>query len=142
MSAKWDGRFLELAALVASWSKDPSTRTGAVIVRPDRTVVSLGYNGFPRGIEDRPELLADRREKYLRVIHCEENALITAQQSIRGCTLYTWPFPSCTNCAAKMIQAGVARVVAPRGDEELRRRWRVDLTREMFTEAGVQFEEL
>ena len=49
---KWDRRFLALAEHVADWSKDPSTKTGAVIVRPDRTIASMGYNGFPRGMAD------------------------------------------------------------------------------------------
>lgn len=46
---KWDARFLDLAVFIGDWSKDPSTKVGAVLVRPDRTIAGLGFNGFPRG---------------------------------------------------------------------------------------------
>ena len=59
-------KFLSLAREVSTWSKDPSTQVGAVLVRPDRTVAGIGFNGFPRGIYDDPELLNDRPEKYKR----------------------------------------------------------------------------
>ena len=67
---KWNSRFLTLAALVASWSKDPSTKTGAVIVRGDKTVASVGYNGFVQGADDDPAIYADRQRKYDLIIHC------------------------------------------------------------------------
>ena len=63
MLSKWDERFIELARLVAAWSKDPSTKVGAVIVRPDRTVASVGFNGFARGVDDTEERLNDRALK-------------------------------------------------------------------------------
>lgn len=61
---KWDGRFLDLAVLVGEWSKDPSTKVGAVLVRPDRTIAAVGFNGFPRGVLDHPERYEDRPTKY------------------------------------------------------------------------------
>ena len=64
---KWDSRFLELAKLVSTWSKDPSTKTGAVIVRPDRSVASIGFNGFPVKMSDHQELYDNREEKYSRL---------------------------------------------------------------------------
>jgi dCMP deaminase len=134
---KWDARFLELAKLVASWSKDPSTQTGAVIVAPDRRIVSVGFNGLPQGVADTPERLTDRDVKYQMIVHCERNAMLFAQRSLHGCTLYTWPFMSCSVCAAMVIQAGIKRHVAPQSDNP---RWQdsFKLTREMFAEAGVQ----
>ena len=48
----WNKRFLDLAGHVAGWSKDPSTKVGAVIVNDDKQVLGLGYNGFPRGVHD------------------------------------------------------------------------------------------
>jgi dCMP deaminase len=69
MREKWDCRFLEMAELVGSWSKDPSTKVGAVIVDKDRRIVSTGYNGFPQGIADRSELLNDREKKYKLIVH-------------------------------------------------------------------------
>jgi len=57
---KWHKRYVNLAEYIAQWSKDPSTKTGSVIVRPDNTIASVGYNGFPRGIEDKADLLYNR----------------------------------------------------------------------------------
>ena len=48
---KWDKRWLEIASVVSTWSKDPSTQIGAIAVK-DKRLISTGYNGFPRGIED------------------------------------------------------------------------------------------
>jgi dCMP deaminase len=136
---KWDRRFLDLANLVASWSKDPSTKTGAVIVRPDRTVVSVGYNGFARGFCDDRAIYADRELKYARIVHCEMNAILTAREPLHGCTLYTTPFMSCDRCAAHVVQAGIVRCVAPVATTEHLTRWRLPMERalEMFREAHV-----
>lgn len=130
---------MRLAEHIASWSKDPSTRTGAVIVDADKRVVSVGYNGFARGVADLPERYADRELKYRMIVHCERNALLFAQRSCAGCTLYTWPFMSCAACAAMVIQAGIVRCVAPELPEELRERWEEDvrLSATMFAEASV-----
>ncbi len=137
MSEKWDRRFLALAAHVAQWSKDPSTKTGAVIVDPNNRVVSLGYNGFPRGVNDLPERLENREIKYKLIVHCERNALLFAQGPVRGCRLYTWPFMSCAPCAAMVIQAGIIEVVAPVSDNP---RWIDDfnLAQTLFNEAGTK----
>jgi len=112
--AKWDRRYLQMATMVASWSKDPSTKCGAVIVRPDRTIASVGFNGFPRGVEDHPDLLNNRPEKYSRVIHAEVNAILSAKEPLDGFTMYTYPGgvgPSCDRCATCIIQSGISRVV-------------------------------
>lgn len=141
---KWHVRFLLLAQQVALWSKDPSTKTGAVIVRPDRTVVSVGYNGFPRGMIDDPRDYENRELKYKKIVHCEMNAVLSAHSDVRGCTLYTHPFLSCERCAVHMIQAGIARAVGPVLPEHLRERWEgsLALTKEWFEEAGVEVLEL
>lgn len=140
-SVKWDQRFLQMAALVAGWSKDPSTKCGAVIVAPDRRVISLGFNGFPQRMPDSPELYADRDEKYSRIVHCEMNAVLFAKESLRGATLYTWPCLSCDRCAVHMIQAGVTRCVAPHPTDDMLARWaaRLARTRQYFQEASVEF---
>lgn len=134
---KWDARFLALAELVATWSRDPSTKVGAVIVRPDRTVCAVGYNGFPRGVDDADRLLFDRDTKLLRTVHAEMNAILSAHEPVRGTTLYVAPLHPCASCAGAIIQAGIARVVArTAGDPE---RWGVNFAaaRSMFEEAGV-----
>jgi dCMP deaminase len=91
-------------------SKDPSTKVGCVIVRPDRTPASWGTNGFPQGIKDTPERLADKTFKYPHTIHAELNAIIFAGERLEGCTAYT-TFAPCTPCAMAIIQAKIARVV-------------------------------
>lgn len=140
----WDRRFLTMAALVASWSKDPSTQCGAVVVRPDKTVVSVGFNGLPRQVEDRPEILHDREAKYARVVHAEMNALLAAREPLTGYTMYTWPpghGPSCERCAAHIIQAGISRVVYIKTDKtDFGSRWAASCLcgLEQFREAGVE----
>lgn len=133
---KWDRRFLELAKLIASWSKDPSTQTGAVIVDSKGRIVSTGYNGLAQGVEDLPERLNNRDLKYKMFVHCERNAIIFAQQPLEGCTLYTWPFMSCGACAAMVIQTGIKRIVAPESDNH---RWQDEfaLASQQYKEAGV-----
>lgn len=139
---KWDERFLLLAQHIAQWSKDPSTKCGAVIVRPDRTIVSLGYNGFPRGMSDAPELYKNRVVKYRRVIHAEMNAILTAGAAdLRDCCLYTWPIPPCERCAAHILQTGIRRVVSLRPGESCKADLRASIHRgeQYFTDAGVQW---
>jgi dCMP deaminase len=139
----WDEKFLGLCEYIAKWSKDPSTKVGAVIVRPDRTIVSTGYNGFPRGIADKPELLASREEKYKRVIHAEVNAILTAREPLTGCTLYC-SLMTCERCAVIVIQAGIKRVVAQKMSIEQEERWgeALKLAHQLYAEAGVQVTQL
>jgi dCMP deaminase len=141
----WDYRFLDLAKLVASWSKDPSTQTGAVIVGPDKSVISVGFNGFPTGMPDDPELYANRDEKYSRIVHCEVNALIYAGRSIpKGSSLYTVPFMSCDRCVVQMLQAGIKRFVAPACPPDKAERWAEVFikTRKYISECGGELIEL
>jgi deoxycytidylate deaminase len=88
---KWDRRFLELAKQVSTWSKDPSTQVGAVLVNYLDQVVGMGYNGFPRGVEDSEERLNNRELKYQIVVHAEVNAVIQAGKEADGSTLYVYP---------------------------------------------------
>ena len=119
----WDSYFLRIAAVAASKSKDPSTQVGAVIVRPDRTIVSVGYNGFPRGVADTPERLNDRPTKYSLVVHAEMNAILSARESLEGYTLYTVPFMPCDRCFVHVIQSGIKRVVFPPATQSQKDRW-------------------
>jgi dCMP deaminase len=136
---KWDQRFLDLATLVGSWSKDPSTRVGCAIIRPDRTVASVGYNGFPRGVIDAGYRLHDRPTKYAFSVHAEVNAITAAREALHGCTIYTIPFPPCSTCAGAIIQSGITRVVAPDATDEQKERWGDSLAHanRMFVEARV-----
>jgi len=135
---KWDYRFLELAAHVGSWSKDPSTKVGAVIVRGDRTIASVGFNGFPRGVDDAPERYADRPTKYMMTVHAELNAILSAKEPMtQKHVLYVSPLHPCANCAAAIIQSGIKTVVFPivmhRPDWEDH----FKIARQMFLEAGI-----
>lgn len=120
---KWLVRFLKLAEHLSTWSKDPSTKCGAVIVAGRNDLVSAGYNGFAQGMKDDAELYANREVKYSRVVHCEINALIKAERSVAHCTLFTWPFVCCDRCAVVMIQARIRTFVFPELTPERAVRW-------------------
>lgn len=132
----WDIRFLKLSQEVASWSKDPSTQVGSVIVNAKRQILSIGYNGFPRGVID-DNRLADRLTKYAMVVHAEANAVVNATGSLEGSTAYTWPLMPCSTCAGLLIQSGVNRIVSVINDNP---RWidSFNITKNMLKEAGVQ----
>ncbi|MBX3355794.1 MAG: dCMP deaminase family protein [Phycisphaeraceae bacterium] len=119
---RWHRRFLELADSIAKWSKDPSRGVGAIIVTPSRQIIATGYNGLPRGVEDRPDRLA-RPVKYDLIVHAEVNAIVQCARngiSPTGCTLYS-TFSPCVHCTLAIIQCGIAAVVTRRltemGDE-------------------------
>jgi dCMP deaminase len=138
---KWTQRFIEHAAHVARWSKDPSTQVGAVIADDHHRCVSQGYNGFARGVSDTPERLHDRPTKLTLTLHAEENAIYNARRSVEGCTIYTWPMPPCAACASRLIQVGIVRVVAPLPNAAQRERWGAsfDLAEQLYAEAGIEF---
>lgn len=140
---RWDRRWLALAEFIAKkWSKDTSTQTGAIIVRPDDTICSTGYNGYPRFMRDPlgEHYEPDRETKLSKTIHAEMNAILTSHEPVLGYTLYQWPGQSCDRCAVHIIQAGVARVVIPiTGGLQETDRWRqsMQLSDNYFKEAGV-----
>lgn len=108
---KWAHRFFDMAHLVGSWSKDPSTKVGAVIIRPDRTIASVGYNGFPRGVNDDASLYENREAKLMRTVHAEANAILSAREPLHGYTLIVTPLHPCANCAGLIIQSGIKKVL-------------------------------
>lgn len=109
---KWDIRYLELAYQVGTWSKDPSTKVGAILVRPNNSIASTGFNGFPIGHDDSPELYLDRVYKHKHVIHAEENALRFFEKRAENFSLYV-SFPCCENCISLIISNGITRIVTP-----------------------------
>ena len=135
----WDKRFLEVAQLVSTWSKDPGTRVGAVLVL-DRRIIATGYNGFPHGIEDTAERYNDRDTKLQLTVHAEVNSILNAAKSgaqTKGATLYV-TFAPCVNCCTALVQAGIARVVCPTV-ESAPERWQANFSagRSVLEEAGV-----
>ena len=149
----WDEYFFKMVDLVASKSKDKSTKVGAVIVGPDHRVVATGYNGFPMGVNDIMGCkscvdlnLIDKRyerpEKYYWTEHAERNAIYSAACNgiaLGGCTMYTQSAP-CADCARAIIQSGIICVkvecIIRPGMGHWRESVHVGVT--MMTEAGVE----
>lgn len=139
----WDLRFLEMARLVSTWSKDPSTRVGSVVA-DGKIIVSVGFNGFAQGVVDRPEWLADREIKLALTLHAESNSLNHAERPVDGCTIYTWPLPPCAHCAALIVQRRLGRVVTVAPSAEHQARWGTSfqLARTQFSDAGIAYLEI
>lgn len=140
---KWDLRFLSLAKEISTWSKDPSTKVGALIARPNMTISSLGFNGLPRKVLDYSERLMDRNLKYEMVVHGEINAIIHAKEDLTGFTLFTYPFQPCSRCASLIVQAGITRVVSIHPiDNETVARWsqNFSIAKTIFREALVSLD--
>ena len=141
---KWDARWLEMAGIVSTWSKDPSTQIGAIAVK-DKRLISTGYNGFPRGIQDLDDRWNNREEKYKYVVHAEMNCIYNANyhnQSLKGSTMYIVGLPVCHECAKGIVQAGVIRVVAEFKDAPLKWAKSTEITEKMFKEAGIVYDQI
>jgi dCMP deaminase len=134
---KWHSRFVDLAKHISEWSKDPSTKVGAVIVDEKRRIISTGYNGFSIGVEDTDDRLFNRDIKYEMIVHGEINAIVFARQDLTNTTLYTYPFMPCSRCASIVIQSGIKTVVAP---ENHNPRWTESfaLSTKLFNESNVK----
>jgi dCMP deaminase len=105
----WDEYFMSLCLCVAQRSHDKHSKYGAIIVDNKYRVLSIGYNGFPRGTPHEGMSL-ERPEKYFYMVHAEENAIINATQSLDGAILYVAGYP-CHKCMRMIIQAGITKVV-------------------------------
>lgn len=141
---KWDTRFLALAKEISTWSKDPSTKVGCVLVNTEtHDVIGMGYNGFPTGIKDDDRLL-DRNIKYDLILHAEDNAIMNAKNNTWD-AVYTYPLPPCARCACKLIQASrsnlktVITVMEPDKDIGWPERWihSIDASFSVLKEAQV-----
>ena len=109
----WTEYFFNLAITASTKSKDRSTKVGAVIVGPDHDIRSLGFNGFPRGVNDDIDERHQRPTKYMFTSHAEENAIITCARNgvcTLGCSIYVYPLMICSRCARNIIQAGIKEV--------------------------------
>jgi dCMP deaminase len=137
----WTEYYMRHQYLASEKSKDPSTKIGAVLVRGDN-IVSIGYNGFPRGINDSIDRLENREEKYFYIVHAEHNAILNAARNgiaTKGATLYTSGMP-CNECAKAIIQAGIETVYLHKQYPSLSHgKWQksTNKAQEMFYEAGV-----
>ena len=147
MNEIWHKRFLDQAKMYASWSKDPNTQVGSVAVDPEKkTILSGGFNGFPRGILDIEERLNDRPTKYKYTVHSEMNCLYNALYSgvsLNKSYLYVYGLPVCSECAKGIIQAGISKVIIPKL-KEIPERWQESwsFTKLLFEESGVEILEI
>jgi dCMP deaminase len=138
----WDEFYLDMADVIAARSKDRSAHIGAVLVK-DNAVISMGYNGFPRGVDDNVEARHERPAKYSYTEHGERNAIYNAARqgtATLGSTMYTQGVP-CADCSRAVIQAGCRRLVARwQANEKIFPAWIESCAkgREMLEEAGVE----
>lgn len=137
----WDDKFLHVTELVSSWSKDRSRKFGAIIVNMrTKTIVSTGYNGFPRGVDDDIDSRHERPAKYKWVEHAERNAIYNA--ALNGIStldkvMYVSWYP-CVECAKAIIQCGIRRLhcLEPNWDDATYAE-DFEICRKMFLEAGT-----
>lgn len=133
----WDDWFMTMVYLVASKSKDPRTKIGAVVVGPGREVRSMGYNGLPRGVDDCVEERYEKGEKNFWFEHAERNAIYNATligASLRDCVMYTQGIP-CHDCSRGIIQSGLREIV-------LDKKWNgIDLDSERYRRSFEMFKE-
>lgn len=139
----WTQRYLKLAKEISTWSKDPSTQIGAVVIGDEGQILSQGYNGFPRGIEDSEEKLNDKETKYDHIVHGEMNCIYNAclnGVSLKGSSLYVYGLPVCHICANGIIQVGIKKVYMAH-DMELPQRWMEswEKTRVKFIESRIGY---
>lgn len=109
---RWTSYFFNIALVVASQSKDPSTKVGAVIVDSNKRIIATGYNGFPRGYNDDYRLYQDRSFKYPHICHAEANAICQAAStgvSLMESSIFITLNP-CIECAKLLIQSGIKSV--------------------------------
>ena len=137
----WDEYFMGIAMLSARRSKDPNTQVGACIVNNNNKIMSVGYNGFPRGCSDDCfpwERSGDEYEtKYPYVCHAELNAILNSGGfSLDGCKIYVALFP-CNECAKAIIQCGIKEVVYL--SDKYKDTVGVRASKRMFDAAGVKY---
>lgn len=111
MPISWEEYFMGIASLSDKRSKDPSTQVGACIINQDKKIVGTGYNGMPKGLDDKfPWTKEGTFTKYKFVVHAELNAILNSTRDLKGCTIYTTLFP-CSECAKAIVQSGITEVV-------------------------------
>lgn len=141
---KWSARYIDISKSVASWSKDPRYKVGAVIIGKQGQIISQGYNGFPRGMDDYSDRYADSETKRKFVVHAEMNAIYNAtlsNTSVRGATLYVWGLPPCNECTKGIIQSGIKHIVICAG-YDIPDKWEdsFETSKIMLKECKVSFE--
>lgn len=139
----WDEYFMGIASLSSLRSKDPSTQVGACIVDGNNKVVSIGYNGMPRGVDDNkiPWGHGEGLEsKYLYVCHAEFNAILNTRNgsALSGCKIYVTLFP-CNECAKAIVQVGIKEVIYL--DDKYHDSTETTASRKILDMAGVTYKQ-
>jgi len=137
-------RYMGLAKEISTWSKDPSSKIGAVAVGSKGQVLAQGYNGFPRGIKDEEDRYLNKELKYSYVVHAEMNCIYNATYNgtcLDGTSLFVYGLPVCSDCAKGIIQVGIKLVAVRYPHENIPEKWEEswNLTKDMFDEAGVNW---
>lgn len=136
----WDEYFMGIALLSAQRSKDPKTQVGACIVSEDNRILSIGYNGFPNGINDHeypwnsesPENYPECKKDWY-VVHSELNAILNYKgESLKGTKIYVTLFP-CNECAKAIIQSGINKIVYLDDKDNIKTK----ISKKMLKDAGV-----
>lgn len=139
-SEKWLNRFMKIAEDVSEWSKDPSSKIGAVIISNTGRILATGYNGFSSRFNDTEDLYQNREFKYSRIIHAEMNALINALNygiNIDNSLLFVYGLPVCNECAKIISNTNIKTVVMKYKHSE---KWEESfkITKEIFKECGIE----
>ena len=132
---------MPVAKAMAAMSKDPSRQVGAVAVNDDGIILSVGFNGFPRGVDDDPARYADKTAKYALISHAEQNLVAQAAyagHSLKGATVVLSGLYPCSSCAKSLIQAGVRRIITPPPEVDTKWAYEAGWASLMFEEAGVE----
>jgi dCMP deaminase len=135
----WDTYFIEIARLVSTRSKDPSSQVGAVITI-DKTIISTGYNGIPRGLNDKIKERYEAPLKEFWMCHAEENALLNASRNgikCEGGSLYVTPFQPCTKCALMAAQCGIKEIVVDSRFDNTRLQEEFEISKQILNTCGV-----
>ena len=158
----WDDFFMGVAELASKRSKDPDTRCGAVIVDTQNRIVSVGYNGLPRGMDDAPvpyffgytdfppndDNYCDpwkKPEKNEFSVHAEQNALFNCNCNLTGCSMFLFSdknYLPCSWCARGIVQKGIISIVIPFPVKHASDKYNWSYTKHMFTKANVQIRDI
>lgn len=142
LTQRWIKYFFDIADVVAKQSKDPSTKTGAVLVSPSKQIIACGYNGFPSGYTDDEKFYTDREYKYPRIVHAEINALCSAAKhgiSTKNASIFVVPIQVCNECAKAIIQAGIKNVYCKVCKDTAKWTQAFEISKDLFTRCGVNF---
>jgi dCMP deaminase len=135
-------KYINLAKFFSTWSKDPRTKVGAVIIGEYDQVLSQGYNGFPRGLADTEERLHDRQLKNKLVVHAETNALYNALRNgvnLNNAVMYVYGLECCHECAKAIVQSGIRTVYVHNSIPNKDWQESTNLAKDIFTECGVNY---